>query len=152
MPRIKPASLCVAIALLSTASEPAGQATKGLTGLRIDDILSPAYPYELVSAPKADRIAWIAYERGMRNVYTAAGPAFRPVRLAVSSKDDGIDLTSLEISADGSTVVFVRGHAPNRDGWVANPTSDPRGGERAVWAARTAGGAPWKVVTIPGTQ
>ena len=39
-----------------------------------------------------------------------------------------------------------RGTAPNRDGWVANPTADPDGPERAVWAARTAGGAAWRVV------
>ena len=31
--------------------------------------------------------------------------------------------------------MFVRGHAPNRDGWVANPSSDPDGAERAIWAA-----------------
>ncbi|HSC26349.1 MAG TPA: hypothetical protein VLD67_03690, partial [Vicinamibacterales bacterium] len=111
----------------------------------VDDFLAPAYPFELVSAAKADRIAWLAYERGRRNVYTAAAPAFRPVRLTRHLEDDGIDLTSLSISADGSIVTFVRGHAPNRDGWVANPTSDPRGAERTIWAARTAGGAPWRL-------
>src|SRR6185436_10508219 len=27
-----------------------------------------------------------------------------------------------------------------------NPTSDPKGGERAVWALRSGGGRPWKLV------
>jgi dipeptidyl-peptidase 4 len=106
----------------------------------VEDFLSPAYPYELVSAGKAERIAWIANERGMRNVFTAAAPDFKPVQLTRHADDDGIDLTNLSISDDGSVVVFVRGHAPNRDGWVANPTSHPDGAKRTIWAARVPGG------------
>src|SRR5262245_51171456 len=107
--------------------------------------LSPAYPFDLVSARKTDRLAWIAYDEGRRNVYTAVAPAFQPVRLTAFLKDDGTDLTDVSISDDGSTVVFVRGHTPNRDGWIANPASDPSGAERAIWAVRTAGGPAWRV-------
>ena len=94
----------------------------------IDEFLAPAYPFELVSAASADRIAWLSYQSGRRDVYTAAAPRFRPVRFTRTAKDDRLDLTDLRISRDGATVVFVRGHAPNRDGWVANPTSDPHAG------------------------
>jgi len=111
----------------------------------IEQYLRPGLPYELVAARKADRIAWIAYEAGARNVYTAAAPDFRPVNLTRFRGDNGIDLTGLNISDDGAVVTFVRGHAPNRDGWVANPSSDPNGAERAVWAARTAGGGAWRL-------
>ena len=112
----------------------------------IEDVLSPGYPVQLVSAKTADRIAWIEYEEGRRNVYTAVAPDFEPVKLTRYEDDDGRDLSTLRISDDGSTVVFLRGHTPNRDGWIANPASDPRGAERAVWAASTAGGEPWRVV------
>ena len=112
----------------------------------IEDVLSPGYPVQLVAAKDADRIAWIEYEEGRRNVYTAAAPGFEPVRLTRYEDDDGRDLSNLRISDDGSTLVFLRGHAPNRDGWIANPASDPRGAERAVWAVSTAGGEPWRVV------
>jgi dipeptidyl-peptidase-4 len=111
----------------------------------IDHYIGAAYPYELVAAKKAERIAWLSFERGQRNVYTAAPPAFAPVRLTRWLDDDGIDLTTLRISDDGATVVFVRGHDENRDGWVANPTSDPDGADRTIWAARTAGGAAWRL-------
>ena len=111
----------------------------------IEQYLRPGLPSELVAAKKADRIAWIAYEAGARNVYTAAPPEFRPVNLTRFAGDNGIDLTGLNISDDGTVVTFVRGHAPNRDGWVANPSSDPNGPERAVWAARTAGGGAWRL-------
>ena len=112
----------------------------------IGQFLGAASPIELVSAKRADRIAWIAYDQGKRNVYTAAAPAFAPVRLTSYLKDDGVDLTGLRISDDGSTVVFVRGSAPNRDGWNANPSGDPDGGEEALWAAKVANpGVSWRV-------
>jgi dipeptidyl-peptidase-4 len=107
--------------------------------------LSPASPLDLAAARKVDRVAWIAFEEGKRNAYTAVGPAFVPVRLTNFLKDNGIDMSDIRISDDGSTVVFVRGTAPNRDGWVANPTADPNGPERAIWAARTTGGPAWRV-------
>ena len=115
-------------------------------------------PYNLVSAKHADRIAWIENERGMRNVYTAMPPGYEPVRLTNYLEDDGINLTYLQISDDGEIVIFlrgrfvrgrfVRGYPSNRDGWFANPTSDPRGGERVVWAMSTRGGNPWRVVAL----
>ena len=114
--------------------------------LTVERFLAPAYPFELVAAKKAERIAWLAYEQGRRNVYTASAPDFRPVRLTQYTKDDGIDLTNLAISDDGSVVIFVRGHTPNRDGWIANPTSNADGAQRTIWAARTVGGgAPWQL-------
>lgn len=112
----------------------------------IDDILSPAFPKDMVTADASERIAWVEYERGRRNVVTAAGPDFEPVRLTDYGGDTGRDLGHLRISDDGSVVVFIRGHEPNDRGWIANPTSDPEGGERAVWAAYTSGERePWKV-------
>src|SRR5690348_17140679 len=108
--------------------------------------LSPASPQEVVAARKVDRIAWVDYAEGKRNAYTAAAPAFTPVRLTNFMKDDGIMMSAIRISDDGSTVVFLRGGTPNRDGWFANASADPNGPEHAVWAARTSGaGGAWRV-------
>jgi len=133
-------SLTVATLLIPAFARP-----QSMPAPTIEQYLRPGVPYELVAAKKADRIAWIAYEAGARNVYTAAAPGFRPVNLTRFTGDNGIDLTGLNISDDGAVVTFVRGHAPNRDGWVANPSSDPKGAERAVWAARTAEGGAWRL-------
>jgi dipeptidyl-peptidase 4 len=112
----------------------------------IDQFLSPAYPLELVAAKSAERLSWIAYERGQRNVYTAAAPDFRPVRVTRFLDDNGIDLTSLRISDAGATVVFVRGYTLGREERAANPTSSPDGSNLTIWAARTApGGAVWRL-------
>ncbi|MGH7594044.1 MAG: S9 family peptidase, partial [Gemmatimonadales bacterium] len=108
----------------------------------IEQFLSPASPLEVHAARHADRIAWMTYDRGMRNVFTAVAPDFRPVRITSFLKDDGTDLTDVVISDDGSTIAFVRGSDPNRAGWVADPSHDPNGAERAIWAVRATGGAP----------
>ena len=80
--------------------------------------LSPASPLELVAAKTVDRVAWTAFEEGKRNAYTAAAPAFTPVRLTNFMTDNGTDLSGVRISDDGSTVIFIRGTAaqPRRVG------------------------------------
>jgi dipeptidyl-peptidase-4 len=107
--------------------------------------IAPAFPEELVAAKKADRVAWLAYDHGQRNVYTAAAPDFKPARITKFLDDDGVVLSDLEISDDGTIVTFLRGGEPNTRGWIANPTSDPNGQERVVWAARTSGGDAWRL-------
>jgi dipeptidyl-peptidase 4 len=122
-------------------------APQSANGPAIDQFLGAASPLEVVAASKADRVAWVAYEKGRRNVYTAAAPAYAPIKLTNFPDDDGVDLTEVMISADGSTVIFVRGSAKNRDGWNANPSANPEGGEQAIWAAHTATpGVSWKVM------
>jgi hypothetical protein len=96
--------------LLVIAAQPPVSTQTGSTPT-VAQFLSGASPIEVVAARNVDRIAWIAYDEGKRNVYTAAAPGFVPVRLTAYLKDDGIDLTAVRICADGSTVVFVRGSA-----------------------------------------
>ena len=134
-------AMAVAVAFMGRAVPRAAPAA----ALSVEAFLAPGYPTEVVSAKKTDRIAWTAYEHGLRNVFTAAAPEYRPVRLTTFLKDDGVELSDLEIADDGSIVVFVRGTQPNRQGWVANPTANTAGAERTIWAARTAGGPAWKL-------
>jgi dipeptidyl-peptidase 4 len=125
---------------------------KAKTTYTIDQFLSPASPLEVSAAKKADRIAWVTYERGMRNVYVASAPDFKPVRITKFLNDDGVDVGSVRLSDDGTMAIFVRGSAQNREGWVANPSHDPEGGERAVWAAKTDGSGAWRLGVITNTQ
>ncbi len=122
------------------------------TTYTIDQFLSPPSPLELTAAKKTDRIAYVVYERGMRNVYTAVAPEFKGVRVTNFLKDDGIDVGSVRLSDDGTIVTFVRGSAQNREGWVANPSHDPNGPDRAVWAARTDGTGAWRLASIQDTE
>ena len=88
---IEPAALAQAPAPGRPAAVPAYQR-----------FLSPASPLEIVAAKKADRVAWVTFEEGKRNAYTAAAPAFAPVRLTSFLKDDGIDMSAIQISDDGA--------------------------------------------------
>ncbi|MEJ7810809.1 MAG: prolyl oligopeptidase family serine peptidase [Gemmatimonadaceae bacterium] len=145
--RSLPFALATALASL-VATQAGAQATSQASARgkpSIAQFMGAASPLELTSARKADRVAWTVYERGMRNVYTAAAPGFAPVRLTRFLEDDGTDVSDVSLSDDGSIAVFVRGSAPNRAGWIANPSHDPAGAERAVWAVRTSGGPAWRV-------
>jgi dipeptidyl-peptidase-4 len=146
--RISVAVLVIVLLRPAATGTAAGKAAKagGSGGTpTIEQFLSPPYPFELVSAKKRDRIAWLAYERGRRNVFTAGAPDFHAVPLTRFPDDNGIDISSLSISDDGAIVTFVRGTTANRAGWIANPTSDPNGASRTIWAARTDGSAAWQV-------
>ncbi len=112
----------------------------------VEQFMNVASPLELTAAARADRVAWATYDRGMRNVYTAAAPLYKPVRVTAFLQDDGQDVGDIQLSDNGSVLVFVRGSSPNSQGWIANPTHEATGAERAIWAARTTGGSAWRIV------
>lgn len=111
----------------------------------LEQVLSPPYPWGLVSAKAADRIAWVFYEKGQRNVWTAAAPDFKPVNLTGYARDEVFELPDVYITDDGKTVVYVKNGRPNSEGWVTNSDSGPDGREQEIWAVRTDGGTPWKL-------
>src|SRR5688500_2546991 len=89
--------LLTAALIFVVASQAAAQARKPT----IEQFMSPASPLALATARKVDRIAWPVYDRGMRNVYTAAAPDFTPVRLTRFLEDNGIELGTVSVSDDG---------------------------------------------------
>ena len=123
----------IAIACLIAAS-PAGASD-------LESLLRAPFPSQLVSAAQGKRLAWIANERGVRNVWTAAPPRFVPWQITSGTADDGQELTALSISRDGSTLVWVRGGHPDETGVSQNPQSLPGGIEQEIWIA-TAEGPP----------
>jgi dipeptidyl aminopeptidase/acylaminoacyl peptidase len=111
----------------------------------LEQVLSPPYPWSLLSAKKSDRIAWVFNSQGARNVWTAAPPDFKPINLTRFSRDEVFEIPDIAITDDGKTLVFVRGGRPNSQGWVTNSDSDPAGREQAVWAVRTDTNVMWKL-------
>ncbi len=93
----------------------------------VAQVLSYPYPTELCSASNGSKIAWAFNEKGVRNVYVAAGPEFKLRKLTAYDKDDGQEISSLSISSDGKWLVFVRGgdHSSPEPGMTVNPAFDP---------------------------
>jgi dipeptidyl aminopeptidase/acylaminoacyl peptidase len=102
----------------------------------IQEVLSAPFPSELVAAPNGRAVAWIGNEEGRRNLWLAEAPAWRARRLTRWLADDGQSLASLTWTGDSRALLVVRGGAPGSN-WdsnlPANPESDPRGTEQAVW-------------------
>jgi hypothetical protein len=53
------------------------------------DALSYPFVTGLVSAPQADRIAWVRVVKGVRNVWVADGPGLTPRQVTQFTADDG---------------------------------------------------------------
>ncbi|HWF84266.1 MAG TPA: DPP IV N-terminal domain-containing protein, partial [Vicinamibacterales bacterium] len=112
----------------------------------LDQILSYPFPDNLIGSPVGATVAWTLNERGVRNIYAADGPEFTARRVTSYTEDDGQELTSLSFSADGKTIVYVRGgdHGSN---WPAegnlepDPSSNPVQPKVQVWAVPAPGGA-----------
>lgn len=136
-PKIRPLILtliCVAIAPIINAQS-----------FTMEQIKSYPFPNELTAASTGSRIAWASNERGMRNVWVAEGPDFKARRLTNYNSDDGQELTSLALSADGNHVVYVRGgdHGSNFDSSApVNPGLAPGQMKVQIWSVPFAGGEP----------
>ena len=109
----------------------------------VTQIKSYPFPNELTTSPTGAKLAWAFNEQGKRNVWVAEGPDFRARRLTNYEIDDGQELTSLSISADGKFVVYVRGgdHGSNFDGTVGvNPMMQPVQMKIQIWSIPFGGG------------
>ena len=119
----------------------------------LEQVLSAPFPSEVTAARgPAGRVAWVTLMRGERSVWVANLATGRASRVANFPRDDGQDVTSLDLSRDGLTIAFVRGEGYNNQRENPNPTSDPRGAEQAVWVST--GGAPARARTRsrPGSR
>ncbi len=111
----------------------------------LEQIRSYPFPNELAASATGSRIVWALNERGLRNLVVAEGPGFAPRQLTNYGADDGQELTSVGISANGQWVVYLRGgdHGSNwDDGLPVNPTFSPIPPKVQIWAVPFAGGEP----------
>ncbi|HJT74118.1 MAG TPA: prolyl oligopeptidase family serine peptidase, partial [Chitinophaga sp.] len=126
----------LAIAMLFTSSDIIAQQ------FTMEAITSAPFPSELTAAASGSRIAWAFNEQGIRNVYVAEGPAFTPRKLSAYTQDDGQEISSLSISADGKWVIYARGgdHSGRDGSNPINPANAPIPPKTEVWAIPFDGG------------
>lgn len=133
--------LRLAVLLVLVATPLAAQRPSTFT---LEQVASYPFPNELAAASTGSRIAWAMNEQGRRNVWVAEAPDYRARQLTTYSLDDGQELTSVTLAADGRRVVYVRGgdHGGNWDGPSPNPLSSPVAPKIQIWSVPFEGGAP----------
>lgn len=111
-------------------------------------VVSYPFPRDLTASATGSKIAVSIQQEGKRNIYVAERPNFELRKLTGYTKDDGQEITSLSVSANGQWVVYVRGgeHSGNRDRSVGvNPANDPVQPKIEVWSVKFSGGVPKKL-------
>lgn len=111
----------------------------------LEQVRSYSFPEQPVAAAATSEVAWLVNDHGRRNVWVATGPNFTPRQLTSYMDDDGQQLSSLQLSADGSFAVYVRGGGFGAN-WdensPVNPASSPAGGKVEIWIVRVDRGPP----------
>ncbi|MDX1383846.1 MAG: prolyl oligopeptidase family serine peptidase, partial [Thermoanaerobaculia bacterium] len=111
----------------------AAVAAAPVAALELAELLAAPFPSDLVASPAGDRIAWVFNRTGTRGIWTAASPEWEGEELVAGGGDDGQEIGDLAWSADGASLAFVRGGAPNAAGELPNPLSVATGVTRAVF-------------------
>jgi dipeptidyl aminopeptidase/acylaminoacyl peptidase len=144
LPAVVCGPLILAVAPLAPTETNAQAASTApqAAGYTLEQVMAHAFPTNLVAARTGQRVAWLANDRGRRNVWLAEAPGWEPRQLTPYATDDGRDLSALQFLPDGQRLVYLRGHGTNLAGEVANPTSDAEGGSREMWLVDIRGGPP----------
>jgi dipeptidyl aminopeptidase/acylaminoacyl peptidase len=124
--------------LAGAGTSPAASAAAGNHGgFTLQQVLSYPFPLDLTAARRGDRIAWVINQNGVRNVWVAKAPDFKPRQVTRFTQDDGQEITQLTFSPSGNALVFVRGgdHDANWAVKVApDPASSPVEPKVMLWA------------------
>ena len=108
----------------------------------VEQVLSAPFPWQLVAAKQAPRVAWVFDSKGERNIWVADAPDFVPRQVTHYKGDDGQQVASVRLTPDGKTVVYARGSEANKEGTSANPQSLTTMPKQQAWAIDVSGGEP----------
>ena len=107
----------------------------GPTGFSLTAVLSYPFPDSLVGSGDGSVIAYGINQRGLRSVWVARAPAYDPHQLVVMQHDDGVGINGVQLSRDGSRLVYAYGSTENPSLSIVQP-------ETQIWTVETTGGAP----------
>jgi dipeptidyl aminopeptidase/acylaminoacyl peptidase len=116
------------------------------SGATIEQYLSAPFPSEMHAAPGGGRVVWLLNERGARNLWVASAPDYKGRRLTAYKEDDGQDVGMIQWTADGRSIVYVRGGNLEQIGQAGpNPLSLAQMPDQSIWIIPFEGGAPKKL-------
>jgi dipeptidyl aminopeptidase/acylaminoacyl peptidase len=111
----------------------------------IDQYLNAPFSSAMTAAPSGGKVAWLMKEKGANNLWVAAAPDFKGRRLTSITEDDGQEIGEVTWTADGKSIVYVRGGDLETNGDNPNPESLVKTPEMAVWIIPFEGGVPKKL-------
>lgn len=111
----------------------------GKSQVSIEDLLSVPFPSSLVADSAGKKIAWVFNDQGVRNIFIARSPDYKPRKLTSNTEDNGIELGELVFFADGKKLLFVEGNSSNSRGEAANPARLSRETNKKVWIVNSDG-------------
>ena len=129
-PRCGYAAVLLVFIILCFFSAPAAAAAN----FTLEQVMSSPFPSNLVAASHSGRVAWVFDAEGVHNLWVADAPNFAARQVTHYDGDDGLPIASLRITADGRTLVYVRGSEANESGRVADPTNGVWSRKQQVWA------------------
>jgi dipeptidyl aminopeptidase/acylaminoacyl peptidase len=93
-----------------------------------------------------NRVAWVLFEQGRRNIYLAAAPGWEGRKATSFDEDDGQEISQVVWSRDGATLYFSRGGDFEMGRDNPNPARSVVKPDQSIWALRMDGSAPKKLV------
>src|SRR5438105_15963620 len=75
----------------------------------LEQVMSSPFPSELIVARRGDRVAWVFYAQGKRNIWITEAPAFASRQLTTVDSDDGQDVAAPVFSPRSNPLACVRG-------------------------------------------
>ena len=151
-PKIHAVLAGIAGILIASTAPAAGAQTSSFT---LEQVFGYPYPLELRASRSGARVAWIENRRGVRNIWVAEGPSWKPRPLTGNTADDGQELTQLQFSRNGRRLVWVRGgdhgeNWPSPGGIEPNPALGTAKPALEIWGAEFEGGSPKKLAEGDG--
>ena len=139
--------LAALLAVMLSAPLPTAARAQAQGSFTLPQVLSYAFPSELAAASRGATIAYALNQEGHRNLWIASAPDWRARRITTYDKDDGEELTSVQLTPDGATVVYARGgdHDANWDaegGLAPNASHSPATPGVRIYAVSASGGTP----------
>ena len=89
----------------------------------LEDFLGFTFTQDMVSARHKDKLAWVQTTKGIRNLFIASAPDYDPIQVTAWREDDGQAISDLQMTDDGSALLFIRGEGKNELGEYPNPLS-----------------------------
>jgi len=114
----------------------------------VEPFISFPMASNLAVSADGQKLAWLYNDRGARNIFVRMNGQNK--QLTNYPDDDGQEISEINFTSDGSTLLYVRGGAPNTSGESPNPASLATAPDRSIWMIPVTGGEPSRITKGSG--